>query len=228
MAIPPEFAPKRATLIPRSGSAWLLVAANLVPIVGIVVLDWTLLNVMLLFWAESAIIGGFNIAKMVKIDPTKGIPLSAFFTVHFGGFMLGHAAFILSFFDPASPFQGLYNQDWGVLTAAPVQQAGWFGVENIPAYLAPLWPGLTSLVVSHGYSFKVNFLDGKEHEHVTLDEQMMAPYKRIFLMQFTLIAGGWIMMTLNAPMLIVILLILLKIGADLHAHQTEHTWDEDA
>lgn len=189
--------------IPRSGSAWLLVAANCVPIIGIVALDWSLLSVMLLFWAESAIIGAVNVIKMVKIEPAKGMALGAFFTVHYGIFMLVHAVFILSFFAPESDSFG-------------------FGVERVFTYLRPASVGLVALLVSHGYSLKRNFFDGHEYARTTVDKQMFAPYKRIMLMHFTLIAGGWIMMTLKAPMLIVVLLVALKICADLVAHNLEH------
>ena len=41
--------------------------------------------------------------------------------------------------------------------------------------------------------------------------------------QLTLLVGGWIMVLTKAPLLIVVLLVVVKTGADLHAHQVEHS-----
>ncbi len=50
---------------------------------------------------------------------------------------------------------------------------------------------------------------------------MAALYRRVTLMQLTLIFGGWLVMTLNNPLLALALLIVLKVAIDLHAHRGE-------
>ncbi len=50
---------------------------------------------------------------------------------------------------------------------------------------------------------------------------MAALYRRVTLMQLTLIFGGWLVMTLNNPLLALALLIVLKVATDLHAHRGE-------
>jgi len=50
-----------------SPSTLLLIIANLVPIAGSIFLGWNLADVMVLYWAESAVIGFFNICKMAVI-----------------------------------------------------------------------------------------------------------------------------------------------------------------
>jgi len=49
----------------------------------------------------------------------------------------------------------------------------------------------------------------------------VAPYRRVTLMQFTLIFGGWLVMALNNPLPALALLIALKVAADLYAHRGE-------
>jgi hypothetical protein len=50
---------------------------------------------------------------------------------------------------------------------------------------------------------------------------MAAPYGHIVLMQFTLIFCGWLVIALNNPMPALVMLIVLKVIADLHAHRRE-------
>ena len=44
-----------------------LLAANLLPLVGVLFLDWDLALVLVLFWAESGVIGAFGIAKLAWV-----------------------------------------------------------------------------------------------------------------------------------------------------------------
>ena len=85
----------------------------------------------------------------------------------------------------------------------------------------PLWPALLALFVSHGISFALNFLGRREYQHMTVQKLMAAPYGRIVMMQFTLIFGGWVVMLLNNPLPALVLLIVLKVAADLRAHYGE-------
>ena len=71
-----------------------LVAANLVPLAGALFLGWDLAAIMLLYWAESAIIGFFNLCKMLVIGGWGAAFIGVFFIVHFGGFLAGHFIFI--------------------------------------------------------------------------------------------------------------------------------------
>ncbi|MFC1689170.1 DUF6498-containing protein [Pseudomonadota bacterium] len=50
-----------------SPSSLALIVANLVPVAGAVFLGWKLSDVMVLYWAESAIIGFFNVCKIAVI-----------------------------------------------------------------------------------------------------------------------------------------------------------------
>jgi len=50
---------------------------------------------------------------------------------------------------------------------------------------------------------------------------MVAPHRRVTLMQLTLIFGGWLAMALNNPLPALALLIVLRVATDLHAHRGE-------
>ena len=54
-------------------------------------------KVMVLYWAESAVIGFFNICKIIVIGRWFALLAAPFFAGHFGGFMVIHFLFIFFF-----------------------------------------------------------------------------------------------------------------------------------
>ena len=191
----PETAPGKTSL-------YLLVAANLVPLAGVILFDWQVADIMLLFWFESAIIGFFNILKMFRIAGAAAIFYSLFFLIHFGGFMTVHLLFIF----------GLFIEDGNRSATLP---------EVVQAF-ASLWPGVVALFISHGFSFRENFLRRREYLKLTLSEQMSKPYARVVVMHLTIILGGFMMLALKLQSGALVLLVLLKIGVDLSAHNKSH------
>ena len=197
-------APERGSLF--STSVLALVAANLIPLAGALFFGWDLGSIMLLYWAESAIIGVFNLCKMVAIGGWSGAFLGAFFVVHFGGFMTGHFIFIRALFLENSPE---FAADSG-------------GAPGILKMFLPLWPALFALAVSHGYSFAVNFLGRGEHRNRKLNKQMSEPYSRIILMHLVIIFGGALSLAMGEATPALVLLIAAKIAVDVRAHLKEH------
>src|SRR2546428_13865030 len=55
-----------------SPSALVLVAANLIPLAGVLVFGWTVFATLLLFWVENVIGGGFNILRSPGAQPQIG------------------------------------------------------------------------------------------------------------------------------------------------------------
>lgn len=91
------------SLIPRIQSSWwpsllTLIAANLVPFVGAIALDWNLGQIMLVYWVESAIILFFSLIKVAIVARLAAIGLIPFFLVHAGIFMGVHLVFLLALF----------------------------------------------------------------------------------------------------------------------------------
>lgn len=179
-----------------------LVAANAVPIFGALAFDWSLGDLMILYWLESAIIGIYNILKMSIAGGAKAFFFVPFFTVHYGGFMAGHLVFIL------------------VLFAGP--KVGTPSVERFLDLLRTAAVPAISLVASHGVSFATNFVGKREYAEADIEELFGAPYKRIVLMHVTIIFGGFIVIALGSPAPVLLLLIVLKTAVDLRAHMKEH------
>lgn len=190
--------------IPLPG--FVLIAANLVPLAGVLIGGWSLGAVMVLFWAESAVIGFYTVLKMAVVGKWLALFAGPFFVGHFGGFMAIHFLFVYELFVRGMDARG---------PGPPVRDA-------LHDLFVSLWPALAALVVSHGVSFCANFLGRREHHGSELAKLMTAPYKRIMMMQVTIILGGWMVMALTTPTPALVLLILLKIAVDFRAHRSEH------
>jgi hypothetical protein len=198
---PPGAAPRRLPL----GSALALLAANLVPLAGVLFWGWKLHEVIVLFWAESAVIGFYTLIKMAVVGRWLAIFAGVFFAGHFGGFMSIHFFFIYEMF--VRPLHA-WEREPGAY-------------EALLRLFTPLWPALLALFLSHGFSFGLNFIARKEYRGATIASLMVAPYRRVTLMQLTLIFGGWLVMALNNPLPALALLIVLKVATDLYAHRGE-------
>jgi hypothetical protein len=205
-----------------------LTVANLLPLFGVILLDWDAAAIVLLYWIENLIIGLINILRMilVKVESPAGqfqkLFMIPFFCVHFGGFCAVHGFFLLAFFKIGSPSDALAPGD------------PWMGplifLQLLYSVVMQLWesrpPGLEwpvlGLAVSHGISFVKNFLFGQEYLSLKINQIMMRPYKRIVLMHVAIIAGGVFVMKLGSPVGLLCVLIFLKIGMDIWLHVKSH------
>ena len=190
-----------------SPSGLALIAANLVPLAGVLFFGWDLAGVIVLFWAESAVIGFYTALKMAVVGKFAALLAVPFFIGHFGGFMAGHFLFIDAFFVRGADATG----------PAPGAR------EALQAIFDPLWFSLAGLFISHGVSFYDNFLGRREYAHTTMNALMVTPYNRIVVMQLALIFGGWIILLLKNPVPALALLVLLKTALDFTAHRSEHS-----
>jgi hypothetical protein len=80
-----------------------LIAANLIPLIGVLSGQWNLLSLMVLYWAENGVIGVYCIPKIILAGRGSGVAkwiLVAFFIVHYFSFWLGHGVVVSS--SPAS------------------------------------------------------------------------------------------------------------------------------
>lgn len=193
-----------------SPSAVVLIIANLIPVAGFLLWDWSLSDVMVLYWAESGVIGLFNLGKMAVISRWLAIPGGLFFLSHYGAFMSVHFLFIYGIF-----VEGMKSSSGGDLSA-------------VAELFRSLWPALAALFISHGVSFFVNFLGRREYAVRDMRDQMTEPYSRIVFMHLVLIFGGGLALVLGQPTPVLLIVIALKIGMDLRAHLRERARDPRA
>jgi len=185
-------------------------------------LGWEVSSIIVLYWAENLIIGGFTLLKMLVTGKRSALLRMLFFCVHYGGFCAIHGLFVLELtrfagqqFTPAAAaswpgplalLQMFINLVQQVLTAAPA---------------AFLW-GCLALLLSHGISFLLLFIGQREYLHTTVRGLMQAPYQRIVVMHIAVIAGGFLVVRLGSPLGLLLALVALKTGMDIMLHNRSH------
>lgn len=198
-----------------SPSALVLIAVNLLPLYGVLVLGWAVFPVMLLYWLENVVIGVLNVVRMLFAaragteKPIARLVLVPFFCVHYGLFAAAHGLVVFSIFGDER-YNMLIDGLW----------TGQAALQAIRDYA--LWPALAALAASHLFSLLWNYLGRGEFRHARIAVLMQAPYLRVIVLHVTLIAGGLLIELLASPLWALLVLIALKIGIDLRAHLREH------
>lgn len=208
------------------GATAALVAANLVPLAGVLWWGWDAFLLLCLYWAETAAIGFWTILKIMTLQfenrsEARGafaaLGYGVFFTVHSGVFMSVHMIFLWSI------FSGKWSGDV-------------HGVQEFIRVIiirTGLWIPLIALFAARG-AFFVNDIvnrfvfarrepDGPRDDAV--GRVVGSFYQRIVLMHLAIILGGIAAMKLGslAPLIVLILAktaldtgihIFLKLGGD--------------
>jgi len=203
-----------------------LLAANIIPLFGVLYFDWDAFLIVLLYWTENLAVGFYNILKMAFAKMSHPLAhlgklfLIPFFMVHYGGFMAIHGIFILAIFKKVSDI--------------PMDKGSWpcFFIFlqlllNVIKQMYSVIPSnmkfaLLALFVSHGISFVYNYLLKGEFVTSKPDKLMGQPYARVVEMHIAILAGGFLAMSLGSPLGLLLVLIVLKTVLDVKLHLREH------
>ena len=198
----------------RPVSAWVLVAANLLPLAGVLFWGWDAFALIALFWMENVVIGAFFILRMLCLDPRDPALWAAkllmvpFFCFHYGMFTAIHGVFLFSMLG------GKRYDVQGLSVLEPAARA---------ATDYGLWLPLAVLVASHLFSFCWNYLYRGEFQRANLAGLATKPYLRVVVLHIAIILGGIGAIALGSPLWALLVLLGLKIGLDLKAHLKEHS-----
>jgi len=206
--------PRQEVREEKPASAAVLVAANLVPLAGVLLWGWDAFALILLFWMENVVVGVFFILRMLLADPRDPALWAAklfmvpFFCFHYGMFTAIHGLFVFALFG------GKRYEVPGLQVLEPAARA---------ASDLGLWLPLAVLVGSHLFSFVYNYLWRGEFQRVELRKLMTAPYQRIVVLHIAIILGGFGVAALGSPVWALVVLLAVKIGLDWKAHLKEHS-----
>ena len=207
------------------GAVIALVAANAIPLLGVLFFGWNVWTILIVYWLENGIVGLFNIAKMAKaegdfagqpgsitlngrsVTSMAKLGLIPFFVMHYGIFWLVHGVFVLTL--PVFGSMGPPGSDGG-----PDMTDGFRPVTILVAVIA--------LSISHAVSYWFNFVSAGEYRRVTAAGQMFAPYGRLVVLHITIILGGIAIAFTGAPAAAIAILVGLKSLMDLGFHLAEH------
>lgn len=208
----------------RSGARWrtatALLVSNALVIAGAVFLHWAFGVVMFLYWAENLVIGALQVLRMLfraarHREWGAFVSNAPFFMFHFGMFAVVQGVFMVMLANSTGSADALSGE---VLRAMSPTSAGLSG------FLEGLWPPFLLATLSHGYSFWKYVVRGASEKPIF--DLMFEPYGRVFVMQVTVVAGGWLVNTFTdrglGPLL---LMMVAKTVFDFVAHFNQHADD---
>jgi heme/copper-type cytochrome/quinol oxidase subunit 4 len=205
---------RRALLDP---STLALLVSNVIVIAFAFIEHWNLITLLWIYWAQSVIIGVFNVFKIQDLErfSTDGFYINGkpvapteeakrqtalFFALHYGLFHLVYFVFLVAF-----TFIGF----WEVPSYGAAVASTYFILASVALFFA-----------NHLYSF----LHNRERERERMQNiggVMFSPYARIIPMQLTLILGIFLV-----DQVALLLFLTLKTVADVITHVAEHARNE--
>ena len=221
-------------------SVALLIAFNLVPLIGVLAWGWNVATILVLYWVENGIVGVLNVPKMLlaagpdeppeRTVQVRGIGpvlvrrsgtvttagLVPFFLLHYGIFWVVHGVFVFAL--PA--FAGIAGgTEFRTLPDGSIE----FGAAPIAGpNLTAVALGAIGFAISRVGSFFVNYVGRKEYLRVSPARQMFAPYGRLLILHLTILFGAFVSLAIGSPVGAIVVLVLIKTVVDLAFHLREH------
>ena len=207
-----------------------LLAANVLPIVGVLFFGWDAFAIVLLYWTENIVLGFYNVLKMAFVKmahPAENLGklfMIPFFIIHYGGFTAVHGLFILSFFQHDAGREGFNpfpsGPDWPCFLVFVQLLFNVIG-QSYSMLPANMLYAVAGLFVSHGVSFGYNYFYKGERQRTNLQKLMGQPYGRIVVLHIAIIIGGGLTMAFGSPLGLLLILVLLKTVIDVKLHLRE-------
>jgi hypothetical protein len=189
---------------------YFLVAANLLPVAGVLAWNWDPVQVFMVYALETVIIGLFTLLKMGivtavrktddwpnagKTTKQSGLVFMLFFLVHYGMFVLIQT--------------GLFVQVSGIGSKYNIGFFDFF--IHWPRYLGPdAWYMLIGFIISYGFALVWNFLRTGQYQTISMAILMFQPYGRIFVQQITVIFGS-LFLSFGAGKIFILIFAVVKI-----------------
>lgn len=179
-----------------SVSDWVMIGMNLIPVYGVLELGWEAKDVFLVYLLESIIVGVFNVFQMWITTLVKGKDewsngatsslVSGYFFIFFFIIHYGFFVFIqMIFFFGAAKYPDLGNG-----FEAPLKF-----LLHLPTYVQGYtrWL-LIGFIVSYFFGVMKDYVLNGRFRTVSIGVQMFSPYGRIFIQQFAVIIGSFLLM----------------------------------
>ena len=199
-----------------------LVLANLVPVFGVLYLDWDVGAIVVLYWTENIIVGVYTLLKMLRTGGAGALGYMLFFCIHYGLFCTIHGVFVLELTQFAGEISSEPPITSWVGPLALLQELGYLGQQVLAAAPREFIWACIALLLSHGASFLLLFIAGGEYRRTSVNALMSAPYKRIVVLHIAVITGGFLVVRLGSPLGLLLALVALKTGMDIMMHNRSH------
>lgn len=222
-----------------------LIAANLIPLFGVLFLGWSTFAIVVIYWAENVIIGAINVLKMIVCSPTiEALQLantsaknlkgnskqvrdllekgSKGLTVAHHGSKLFCIPFFIFHYGLFCFVHGVFIFELlggGGAMFGGLTESGWYFYERLRDENL-LW-AVAALAASHLFSFFANFIYLGEYTRITVLQLMFQPYARIVLLHVAILFGAFLIQLLGSPIWMLVILIAGKTLMDIGLHLAE-------
>lgn len=230
-------------------SAATLILANVVPLAGVLLWQWSVSSVVILYWFENVVIGVINVLRMLFASPesmdlrtlaptrvdltsTQAAQVNeALQRFDSPALRIGFKLFLVPFF---VVHYFAFCSGHGIFVFSMFgDQDGYFGelpgmnplgalARAFEIFWTPLALAAAALALSHAFSFVQNYLLGGEYRRLDLRRLMIMPYGRIVALHITIILGGFATLMLGEPIWVIVILVVAKTAVDLKMHVNEH------
>jgi hypothetical protein len=228
-------------------SAFVLIAANVLPLIGVVFFGWDAFAIISLYWVENVVIGAINVLKMVTCNPD---PAEIAKSGSAGGVILqaqdmrkllqslGDSKDKVSVANQITklffvPFfivhYGLFCMVHGAFILVFFGHNSFDG-NPFDVGRDLLWDvardrhlgwAVAGLAASHLYSFFRNYLGRGEYRRTVVPALMFQPYARVVVLHVAILFGAFIAVALGSNIGILAILIVGKTLLDLNLHLRE-------
>jgi hypothetical protein len=191
-------------------SDYFLIAANLLPVAGVWLWNWSPNEVFMVYALETVIIGLFTLLKMAIVTTVRktdiwyngpsrtkqsGLFFMLFFLVHYGMFVAIQT--------------GLFIQVSGI--GKPLHRGFFDFFVHWPQYMSKnAYYMLAGFIISYGFSMYWNFIRTGQYRTISMMQLMFQPYGRIFIQQFTVILGS-MFLSFGAGKIFILIFAAIKI-----------------
>ncbi len=222
---------KKAWLSP---STIALIAANMIPIGGVLWFGWDAAIIMSVYWTETLIIGFYAVLRIIsapleRISLIKKLGGTCFFLWFFGWFCsgLGVAVIVLFFVYPHTT-----SEVCGIPPTVPedIYKPSWpgpfalfeLGIDTVRLlyYLLPskVTIMICSLVLSHGVSFVWDYLVKGNRNKANLSGLIEEPFGRVIILHGAVMIGGFVLCLFQTNVAVLVCLLLFKCWLDASMH----------
>lgn len=195
-------------------SDYFLIAANLLPVVGVWLWNWSPHEVFMVYALETVIVGIFTLIKMGIVTSVRktdtwyngpsrtkqlGIFFMLFFLMHYGMFVAIQTGIIIQVSGIGKQFHiGFFD----------------FFI-HWPQYLGKdAYYMLAGFFISYGFSMYRNFIRPRQYQTIPMMLLMFQPYGRIFIQQVTVILGS-MFLVFGAGKIFILIFAFIKIFFEL-------------
>lgn len=228
----------------KSLSVTSLVLVNLIPLIGVLLWEWNPLNIIIIYWAETGIIGFYNVFKIKMAQKLDDVSKnSAPITIEFysdSNHRKSSSLFNDSNKKSETVIQSQYYPQFFIALLLIIMAVHGFIIyylfnfsnfssifSNTHVFSSSIsikdliFPILL-LFISHGISFIFNFIGQKEYLAVSPREQMNIINERFIIMQLVVFVGMLAIGLISNYTLLIVVMVLIKIKLDLDAHIARH------